>query len=146
MDPSADGVSTGARLRDIRLARKLSLTTIEEQTKGRFKASILGAYERAERAISVPRLMELARFYGIDPGSVLPSVTNTNELRRAVLAARLLLSIQLHPELRGTVASEALDFVAEADKALAEALFYLDPDDPGCEAATPINRYQVVPA
>ena len=37
-----------------------------------FKASVLGAYERGERAISVPRLQRLARFYAVPVDQLLP--------------------------------------------------------------------------
>ena len=37
-----------------------------------FKASVLGAYERGERAISVPRLQRLARFYRVPVDQLLP--------------------------------------------------------------------------
>jgi len=37
-----------------------------------FKASVLGAYERGERVISVPRLMRLAQLYGVPPEQLLP--------------------------------------------------------------------------
>jgi len=141
MDDRADAVSIGARLRTIRTSRKLSLTHIEEVSGGQFKASVLGAYERAERMISATRLMDLARFYGVDPAMLLPTVSNPDELRRAVLDARVTLAIQLQPELRGTVSAEALKLVAEADETLAEALRYLDPDPDGSTAPT---RFLVV--
>ena len=41
-----------------------------------FKASVLGAYERGERAISVARLQRLARFYGV-PGRPAPARATT---------------------------------------------------------------------
>jgi Helix-turn-helix len=37
-----------------------------------FKASVLGAYERGERAISVPRLQRLARLYDVPVDQLLP--------------------------------------------------------------------------
>ena len=37
-----------------------------------FKASVLGAYERGERAISVPRLQRLAAFYNVPADQLLP--------------------------------------------------------------------------
>src|SRR5258706_15905490 len=37
-----------------------------------FKASVLGAYDRGERVISVPRLMRLAHIYGLPPEQLLP--------------------------------------------------------------------------
>src|SRR5437763_5663183 len=62
----------GRRIRDIRRQRKLSLQDVEAESKKEFKASVLGAYERGERAISVPRLQRLARFYGVPVDQLLP--------------------------------------------------------------------------
>ena len=64
----------GRRIRDIRRQRKLSLQDVEGESKQEFKASVLGAYERGERAISVPRLQRLARFYGVPVDQLLPVV------------------------------------------------------------------------
>lgn len=55
----------GKRLRKIRMQNNLSLKEVEKSTKGSVKASILGAYERGERVISIPRLYELAGFYNV---------------------------------------------------------------------------------
>ena len=55
----------GKRLRKIRMQNKYSLKEVEKMTKGVVKASILGAYERGERVISVPRLFELATFFKV---------------------------------------------------------------------------------
>src|SRR6478609_1768423 len=53
----------GERLRAIRRQKRLSLQEAEELSGQEFKASVLGAYERGERAISVPRLHRLATVY-----------------------------------------------------------------------------------
>ncbi|KKL08661.1 hypothetical protein LCGC14_2573640 [marine sediment metagenome] len=55
----------GRRLRKIRMQNSLSLKDVEKSTKGHVKASILGAYERGERVISIPRLYELAEFFNV---------------------------------------------------------------------------------
>lgn len=62
----------GARLREVRRQRGLSLIDLEAMTSGEFKASVLGAYERGERAISVPRLARLAECYGVVVEELLP--------------------------------------------------------------------------
>ena len=41
-----------------------------------FKASVLGAYERGERAISVPRLQRLAKLYDVPVDQLLPPTTS----------------------------------------------------------------------
>ena len=62
----------GERLRAIRQQKSLSLNEVELQSHEQFKASVLGAYERGERAISVPRLEKLAKFYGVTIDQLLP--------------------------------------------------------------------------
>jgi transcriptional regulator with XRE-family HTH domain len=63
----------GARLRSIRRQKRLSLQEVEARSGQEFKASVLGAYERGERAISVPRLQRLARFYRVPVDQLLPA-------------------------------------------------------------------------
>ena len=81
MSPDGDSLvyrkEVGRRIRDIRRQRKLSLQDVEAQSRKEFKASVLGAYERGERAISVPRLQRLARFYGVPVDQLLPVVEET---------------------------------------------------------------------
>ena len=60
-------------LRSIRRQKHLSLQDAEEASDHEFKASVLGAYERGERAISVPRLQRLARFYNVPVDQLLPT-------------------------------------------------------------------------
>jgi transcriptional regulator with XRE-family HTH domain len=50
----------------------LSLQEVEASSRQEFKASVLGAYERGERAISVPRLQRLAEFYQVPVDQLLP--------------------------------------------------------------------------
>jgi transcriptional regulator with XRE-family HTH domain len=65
-------VKVGGRLRAIRKQKRLSLQDVEAGSSHEFKASVLGAYERGERAISVPRLQRLARFYTVPVDQLLP--------------------------------------------------------------------------
>lgn len=69
-----DGYSrkVGDRLRTIRRQKGLSLQDVESASAQEFKASVLGAYERGERAISVPRLSRLAAFYAVPVDQLLP--------------------------------------------------------------------------
>ncbi len=66
------GVNVGERLRAIRRQKGLSLHDVEARSELEFKASVLGAYERGERAISVPRLLRLAEIYEVPPDQLLP--------------------------------------------------------------------------
>ena len=62
----------GARLRAIRTQQGLSLHGVEEKSQGRWKAVVVGSYERGDRAVTVQRLSELADFYGVPVGELLP--------------------------------------------------------------------------
>lgn len=67
-----NGAHVGERLRAIRRQKGLSLHDVEARSKLEFKASVLGAYERGERAISVPRLLRLAEIYEVPADQLLP--------------------------------------------------------------------------
>jgi transcriptional regulator with XRE-family HTH domain len=71
-DPTGYGRKVGDRLRAIRRQKGLSLQDVESGSQQEFKASVLGAYERGERAISVPRLQRLARYYAVPVDQLLP--------------------------------------------------------------------------
>jgi transcriptional regulator with XRE-family HTH domain len=72
VDDRRYAVTVGARLRAIRAQQRLSLQEVEVRSREEFKASVLGAYERGERAISVARLQRLARFYAVPVDQLLP--------------------------------------------------------------------------
>lgn len=62
----------GERLRDIRTRLQLSLQDVERTSNGKWKAAVVGSYERGDRNISASRLCELADFYGVPASEVLP--------------------------------------------------------------------------
>ena len=70
--PLSYAKAVGDRLRNLRKQRGLSLLAVEQMTDREFKASVLGAYERGERIISVLRLQRLARLYRVPVDQVLP--------------------------------------------------------------------------
>ena len=65
-------LSLGARLRAIRQQQGLSLHAVEEKSSGRWKAVVVGSYERGDRAITVAKLSELAGFYSVPISQLLP--------------------------------------------------------------------------
>ncbi len=71
--------AVGSRLRHIRRQKRLSLQEVEAISRQEFKASVLGAYERGERAISVPRLARLAEFYKVPVDQLLPGSDDDGE-------------------------------------------------------------------
>lgn len=66
----------GKRLRSIRKQRGLSLQDVQRLSEQEFKAAVLGAYERGERSLSLPRLQRLAAFYTVPVGQLLPNEDN----------------------------------------------------------------------
>ncbi len=70
--PSEYAKTLGARLRAIRQQQGLSLQGVEEKSNGRWKAVVVGSYERGDRAVTVNRLAELAEFYRVPVSELLP--------------------------------------------------------------------------
>lgn len=70
--PSDYAKALGARLRAIRTQQGLSLHGVEEKSEGRWKAVVVGSYERGDRAVTVQKLSELAEFYGVPMAELLP--------------------------------------------------------------------------
>ena len=62
----------GARLRSIRKQRGLSLQDVQRLSSGEFKAAVVGAYERGERSLSLPRLHRLSQFFQVPITQFLP--------------------------------------------------------------------------
>ncbi len=71
-DSAAYARAVGSCLRRVRQQLRLSLQAVEAMSGQEFKASVLGAYERGERAISVPRLQRLALLYDVPVDLLLP--------------------------------------------------------------------------
>ena len=63
----------GKRLRSIRKQRGLSLQDVQRLSDQEFKAAVLGAYERGERSLSLPRLHRLAEFFSVPVSQLLPN-------------------------------------------------------------------------
>jgi transcriptional regulator with XRE-family HTH domain len=71
-DADAAARRLGEQLRQVRRQQDLSLHDVEVLSEGRFKASVVGAYERGERSLSVERLHQLAEFYRVGVDELLP--------------------------------------------------------------------------
>src|SRR5947207_7749115 len=74
-EQAAYAKALGVRLRAIRTQQGLSLHGVEEKSRGRWKAVVVGSYERGDRAVTVQRLAELADFYGVPVQELLPGTT-----------------------------------------------------------------------
>ena len=114
----------GQRLRAARRHRGWSLGEVETQTDGEFKASVVGAYERGERAISVQRFVRLAEIYGAGASELLPRSNETDhvidlaalESDDGQLVDRYLAAIQMMRKAPGD------DEVRDSDRAVLSSL------------------------
>ena len=102
-DASASPYSrkVGERLRVIRRQKRLSLQEVEATSNEEFKASVLGAYERGERAISVPRLERLAKFYNVPVDQLLPREDITAPIEGDTAGKKLAVDLLKLSQLRG---------------------------------------------
>jgi transcriptional regulator with XRE-family HTH domain len=108
------------------------LSDVETLTGGEFKASVVGAYERGERAISVQRLVRVAEVYGMSPpdllpvlvSSEMPNVIDLDKIsagegdiaERFIAAVHLLRSGSFSPEVRasdGVILSSLLELESQ---------------------------------
>ena len=62
----------GSRLRSIRRQRGLSLQDVQRLSGGEFNAAVVGAYERGERSLSLPRVQRLSEFFQVPMSQFLP--------------------------------------------------------------------------
>ena len=66
----------GESLRKIRVQKGMSLQDVQQASKDKWKAAVVGAYERGDRNVTVARLSELAGFYGVPVSEILPGDDN----------------------------------------------------------------------
>lgn len=57
--------SVSIRLRQIRLQQNLTLKQVEIKSRGKWKAVVVGSYERGNRSLSVAKAAQLCDFYGV---------------------------------------------------------------------------------
>ena len=105
------GEELGARLRAIRTQQGLSLQGVEQKSKGRWKAVVVGSYERGDRAVTAQRLLELAAFYRVPVTELLPHAEQQAPPAPASAGPRVVLDLerlrQAPPEQRTPLARYA---------------------------------------
>ena len=84
---------TLARLRNLRISSGLTLREVEERSNGRWKAVVVGSYERGTRHLSLLKALELCRFYGSD-------LTALGELAPGGQQKRLIIDLRNLAEFR----------------------------------------------
>jgi transcriptional regulator with XRE-family HTH domain len=95
----------GGRLRAIRQQQGLTLQQVEEVSAGKWKAVVVGSYERGDRAVSVAKLAELSEFYNVPVSELLPKedlghIPGATAPSRVMLDLRRLSRSDLDPDLR----------------------------------------------
>jgi transcriptional regulator with XRE-family HTH domain len=79
----------GERLRRIRFQKNMSLQDVQQSSSGKWKAAVIGAYERGDRNVTVAKLSELAEFYGVPVSEIIPNdgppSAGDDQRRRVVL-------------------------------------------------------------
>ena len=73
-DQPSDPEVLGARLRQARLERNLSLLEVESLTEGLVKAATLSAYELGDTTVPSLRLAQLAHLYEVSILDLLPPI------------------------------------------------------------------------
>lgn len=111
--PQAMATMIGNRLRSIREQKQLSLSDVERLSGGDFGPSTVGAYERGERTITIPRLDRLADFYGVTIEQFLPRPSGQTAIttRTSPIKERLTIDIAKLERLNGTPFVTLLRFI-----------------------------------
>lgn len=75
----------------------MSLADVESTSDGEINAVVLGSYERGDRTVSVIRLDELARFYGVFAEDLVADLVRPSSVSGQLLAS--LRSLQISSQI-----------------------------------------------
>ena len=98
----------GEALRRARKRRGLTLHDVDRISRGRFKPSSVGSYERGTRTISAPLFCELSTLYGVAPDRLLSEALAASE---SEAAADVVIDLTRLPRLQGQEARVVVEFV-----------------------------------
>lgn len=73
------------RLRTIRKSKGWSLQDVERYSNGKWKAVVIGSYERADRAISLKKAILLMDFYQVPISELFPESSSAKISRSLIL-------------------------------------------------------------
>jgi len=100
----------GEALRRARKGRGLTLHEVDRISRGRFKPSSVGSYERGTRTISAPLFCELSALYGVPPDRLLAEALAVSQTESAT---DVVIDISRLPRLRGEEARVVIEFVEQ---------------------------------
>jgi transcriptional regulator with XRE-family HTH domain len=69
------------RLRIIRKSKGWSLQDVERNSNGKWKAVVIGSYERSDRSISLRKAISLMEFYQVPISELFPEISPEAEAR-----------------------------------------------------------------
>lgn len=69
------------RLRIIRKSKGWSLQDVERNSNGKWKAVVIGSYERSDRSISLRKAISLMEFYQVPISELFPEISPQTKVR-----------------------------------------------------------------
>ena len=103
-------IALGARLRAVRRQHGMTLRQVHQRSGNRWSTVVLGSYERADRAMSVTTLADLAAFYGMATEDLLPTDPTSAQPHHA--DRKLTIDLQRIPTLPGRLAGPLARYTA----------------------------------
>ncbi len=88
LDKQEEILKVCKRLRSLREAKALTLLDVEQQSEGEVTAVALGSYERGHRQMSVSKLLQIARIYGVPVSDILTQKAERVEPTRITIDLR----------------------------------------------------------
>jgi len=92
------------KLRMIRKSKGWSLQDVERNSNGKWKAVVIGSYERSDRAISLRKAISLMEFYQVPISELFPQITTE------VRGRRISLNLTRLSENQGEIAERLMAF------------------------------------
>ena len=92
------------KLRMIRKSKGWSLQDVERNSNGKWKAVVIGSYERSDRAISLRKAISLMEFYQVPISELFPQITPE------VRGRRISLNLNRLTENQGEIAERLMAF------------------------------------
>jgi len=87
-EPMTTPIEISKRLRQIRKQQNLTLKQVEIRSRGKWKAVVIGSYERGTRSLSIAKAKSLCEFYGV-PLSALFQIETSKQTFDSKLGLRI---------------------------------------------------------
>ena len=134
------------RLRGLRLSAGLTLRQVEIRSRGRWKAVVIGSYERGARHLSLKRAIELCDFYGADISALGTTSRIQTEFKVIIDLPKLATARQLPDDFSRTLSSYANFILAQRGDVNGQVLSIRKLDLECIEIMNRMNREEVLRA